>query len=141
MFVAEACSGMRQLTGFLALTAAVAYLSARPWWYRGAILASAVPIAITANVARVILTGYIMYFVDPTYASGTFHTVEGLLMMAFGLSLLRGEYWVLDQVAALLRPAGAASAAVDAAPRLRSQTPAGPGTEAGPLARPIQLPT
>ena len=27
MFVAEACSGMRQLTGFLALTAAVAYLS------------------------------------------------------------------------------------------------------------------
>ena len=34
MFVAEACSGMRQLTGFLALTAAVAYLSMRPAWYR-----------------------------------------------------------------------------------------------------------
>lgn len=104
MFVAEACSGMRQLTGFLALTAAVAYLSARPWWYRTAILASAMPIAITANVARIMLTGYIMYFIDPTYASGTFHTVEGLLMMAFGLSLLRGEYWVLDQIATLLRP-------------------------------------
>ena len=34
MFVAEACSGMRQLTGFLALTAAVAYLTTRPAWYR-----------------------------------------------------------------------------------------------------------
>ena len=54
MFVAEACSGMRQLTGFLALTAAVAYLSARPAWYRAAVVASAIPIAMTANVARVI---------------------------------------------------------------------------------------
>ena len=34
MFVAEACSGMRQLTGFLALTTAVAYLTTRPLWYR-----------------------------------------------------------------------------------------------------------
>src|SRR5439155_2859842 len=84
MFVAEACSGMRQLTGFLALTAAVAYLSARPVWYRLAVVASAVPIAITANVARVILTGYIMYFVDEHYATGAYHTLEGLLMMAFG---------------------------------------------------------
>ena len=81
MFVAEACSGMRQLTGFLALTAAVAYLSTRPAWYRAAVVASAVPIAITANVARVILTGYIMHHLDPNFASGTFHTLEGLLMM------------------------------------------------------------
>ena len=53
MFVAEACSGMRQLTGFLALTTAVAYLSARPAWYRVALVASSIPIAMTANVARV----------------------------------------------------------------------------------------
>ena len=34
MFVAEACSGMRQMTGFLALTTAVAYLTRQPGWYR-----------------------------------------------------------------------------------------------------------
>ena len=28
---------------------------------------------------------------------GTFHTVEGLLMMGFGLLLLNLECWVLDQ--------------------------------------------
>ncbi|WP_406700364.1 exosortase/archaeosortase family protein [Singulisphaera sp. Ch08] len=104
MFVAEACSGMRQLTGFLALTAAVAYLAPRPWWYRLAVVASAIPIALTANVARVILTGYIMYFVDQQYASGTYHTLEGLLMMGFGLSLLRGGCWVLDQICVMTRP-------------------------------------
>jgi exosortase len=104
MFVAEACSGMRQLTGFLALTAAVAYLSTRPRWYRGALVVSAVPIAMTANMARVILTGYIMYYVNPHYASGTYHTLEGLLMLGFGLSLLRAECWVLDLVGAIFEP-------------------------------------
>ena len=103
MFVAEACSGMRQLTGFLALTAAVAYLTTRPAWYRVAVVASAVPIAMTANVARVVLTGYIMYFVNPHYASGAYHTVEGLLMLGFGLSLLRGGCWLLDELADMVQ--------------------------------------
>jgi exosortase len=96
MFVAEACSGMRQLTGFLALTVAVACLSPRPAWYRLAVVASAVPIALSANVARVVLTGYIMW-VNPEYASGAYHTAEGLLMMGFGLALLRAGCWILDQ--------------------------------------------
>lgn len=88
MFVAEACSGMRQLTGFLALTTAVAYLSNRPAWYRGAVVASSIPIAMSANILRVTMTGLIMFYADPKYASGSFHTLEGLLMMAVGLGLL-----------------------------------------------------
>ena len=91
MFVAEACSGMRQLTGFLALTTAVAYLTTRPVWYRVVIMISALPIALSANIARVMLTGYIMHFVNPQFALGTYHTLEGLLMMGFGLLLLHCE--------------------------------------------------
>jgi exosortase len=98
MFVAEACSGMRQLTGFLALTTAVAWLVGRPGWYRTVIVLSALPIALSANIARVILTGYIMHFLNPEYASGTFHTIEGLLMMGFGLLILQGECWLLDRI-------------------------------------------
>jgi exosortase len=101
MFVAEACSGMRQLTGFLALTVAVAYLAVRPAWYRVAVIASAVPIAMTANVARVVLTGLIMHSINPEFASGAYHTAEGLLMMGFGLFLLQAECWIMDQVIAL----------------------------------------
>ena len=91
LFVAEACSGMRQLTGFLALTTAVAYLTTRPVWYRVVIIISALPIALSANIARVMLTGYIMHFVNPQFALGTYHTLEGLLMMGFGLLLLHCE--------------------------------------------------
>ena len=98
MFVAEACSGMRQLTGFLALTTAVAYLTTRPVWYRVVIVVSALPIALSANIARVMLTGYIMHFVNPQFALGTYHTLEGLVMMGFGLLLLQWECWLLDQI-------------------------------------------
>jgi exosortase len=106
MFVAEACSGMRQLTGFLALTTAWAYLVARPPWYRVVLILSSIPIAMTANIVRVTITGEITYRVDPRFASGAFHTAEGLLMMAFGLLMLRGGCWLLDQVAGVISPAG-----------------------------------
>jgi exosortase len=98
MFVAEACSGMRQLTGFLALTTAVAYMTTRPLWYRVVITISSLPIALSANIARVMLTGYIMHFVDPQFALGTYHTLEGLLMMGFGLLMLHCECSILDQL-------------------------------------------
>jgi exosortase len=97
LFVAEACSGVRQLTGFLALTTAVAYLSTRPTWYRVVIVMSAFPIALSANIARVVLTGFVMHFLNPQYASGAFHTLEGLLMMGFGLLLLNLECWILQE--------------------------------------------
>ena len=97
MFVAEACSGMRQMTGFLAPTTAVAYLTTRPWLYRLVVVLAAVPIAVTANVARIVLTGYIMHLVNPQYASGTYHTIEGILMMGFGLLLLNVLCWLLNR--------------------------------------------
>ena len=105
MFVAEACSGMRQLTGFLALTTAVAYLSDRSIAYRAIVVASAIPIALTANVLRVVLTGVIMYHLNPEFAMGGFHTVEGLLMMGVGLALLAGLCGALNALMPTDRPA------------------------------------
>lgn len=96
MFVAEACSGMRQLTGFLALTAAVAYLSGKPLWYRLILVLSAIPVAMIANIARVIVTGLIMYYINPEYAKGAWHTVEGMALMVGGLALLQLEMIILN---------------------------------------------
>jgi exosortase len=98
LFVAEACSGMRQLTGFLALTTAWAYLSARPMANRVLLIASSIPIAMTANVVRVTMTGVVSHHLDPKYASGAFHTIEGLAMMGLGLLMLMTLSWLLDQV-------------------------------------------
>ncbi len=107
LFVAEACSGMRQLTGFLALTTAWAYLSDRPVWNRVLLIGSSIPIAMTANVVRVAITGVVTHCLDPKYASGAFHTAEGLAMMGLGLLMLSTFSWTLDQAVALGRPAPA----------------------------------
>ena len=99
LFVAEACSGMRQLTGFLALTTAWAYFSTVRRGRGALLVASSIPIAMTANVVRVTLTGVITYDFDPKYASGAFHTIEGLAMMGLGLLMIATFSWVLDQLA------------------------------------------
>jgi exosortase len=112
MFVAEACSGMRQLTGFLALTTAWAYLVKRPGWYRVVLIAASTPIAMTANLIRVTLTGAITYHVDARFASGAFHTAEGLLMMALGLLMLYAGCWVLDRIAGVGREPASGAALV-----------------------------
>ena len=52
---------------------------------------------------RVMLTGWIMYRVEPQYASGAYHTLEGLLMMALGLAMLGVECVALDQLWGLWR--------------------------------------
>ena len=92
MFVAEACSGLRQMTGFLALTTGVAYLSTRPVWYRVIIILSALPIAMTANIARVLLTGYIMHFVNPQFARGNVPHARRLCSWAMGFGLFAAQF-------------------------------------------------
>ncbi len=98
LFVAEACSGMRQLTGFLALTTAVAHLGKKPWWYRVILVVSSVPIAISANVLRVTATAWLAHTVNPEIISGHLHTVEGLVMMGVGLAALALECAVLNSL-------------------------------------------
>jgi exosortase len=85
--VAEACSGMRLLTAFLALGVAMAYLHYRPLWQRLILLASTVPIAIFCNIIRVTATGYIYVLIHPKYTQGVYHDMLGIAMLplAFGL--------------------------------------------------------
>ena len=85
--VAEACSGIRLLTTFLALGVAMAYLHYRPIWQRLVLLASTIPIAIICNIIRVTITGLIHVLIDPQYAQGIYHDLLGMAMLplAFGL--------------------------------------------------------
>jgi exosortase len=85
--VADACSGMRLLTAFLALGVAMAFLHYRPIWQRVVLLVSTVPIAILCNIVRVTVTGFIYVLIDPEYTQGLYHVGLGLAMLplAFGL--------------------------------------------------------
>jgi exosortase len=114
--VAEACSGIRMLMLFFALCVAAAFLMRKStWWERLGIVATAIPIAIIANISRLCLIAIFCEMVNKwpsllTMVHGAEalknwppqagleglwpHDLAGLLMMPIGLLLLLGE-WVL----------------------------------------------
>jgi exosortase len=96
--VAEACSGMRLLTAFVALGVAMAYLHQRPVWQRLALLASTVPIAILCNIVRVTVTGFIYVLIDPKYAQGLYHDVLGLSMLPLAFGLYGALAWFMSNI-------------------------------------------
>jgi exosortase len=96
--VAEACSGLRMLMIFFALTTAVAIVSSRPLWERLVIWVSAVPIAIVTNIVRITVTGSLYAMDLAKLAELVFHDLAGWLMMPFALFLLWGEFWVLSHL-------------------------------------------
>jgi exosortase len=96
--VAEACSGLRMMTIFFALSTAVAMLSQRVWWEKLLIVVSAVPIALIANIARITVTGILHETVNSDVANLVFHDLAGWLMMPLGLALLGIELWLLSRL-------------------------------------------
>jgi len=85
--VVDACSGLRMLTIFAALSVAIVMLGELEWYESLVILASAIPIALTVNAIRITLTG-VMYTIDPAIAEKIFHDWAGYFMMPLALGLL-----------------------------------------------------
>jgi exosortase len=85
--VVEACSGIRSLMSlsFLALVYGF-FFDSKPWM-RWLLLAVTVPIAIFANAMRVTLTG-LFSEVNPEFAQGLFHSMEGWVIFMVALLLL-----------------------------------------------------
>ena len=98
--VVGACSGLRMTTIFLALSVAVVLITSRPWWENVVILSSAIPIAITVNVIRIIITG-LCYEFQPEgsdLAGVIFHDIAGYIMMPIALGLLYLECVILSNL-------------------------------------------
>jgi exosortase len=96
--VEEACSGLSMLMIFLALSTAVAILMQRPLWQKLAIVASAAPVAVVVNVARITATGLIHEWFDPRWAQAVFHDFAGWVMMPAALAILGLELWLLQSL-------------------------------------------
>jgi exosortase len=100
MNVIDACSGLRMLTIFLALSVAIAMVyTARPWWERLIIVVSAFPVAVLVNVIRITITG-LLYNLDvsPEVADFFFHKGAGLLMMPMAMAILFAELGILSRL-------------------------------------------
>lgn len=98
--VIDACSGLRMLTIFCALSVAMALLIDRPWWDRFVILLSAVPIALISNIIRITITAllYRQFGQETEWLNTLIHNWAGFLMMPIGLGLLFVEIGVLSRI-------------------------------------------
>jgi exosortase len=96
--VAEACAGMRSLMTFIAVGAAVAFLSPRPLWQRIIITVSAVPIAIFCNVMRVSGQGLLDHYVSTKLSESFAHQFVGMIMLVPAFFLILAVGWLLDQI-------------------------------------------
>ncbi len=105
--VAEACSGLRMLMVFFALSTAVALLISDSWPVRLGLALSAIPIALAANVLRIASTGAMyVYLADSQvfgmpgteFAHKFFHDWAGWFMIPVALLLLWLEIWILDHL-------------------------------------------
>ncbi len=86
--VAEACSGVRMLFTFLALTVGACFVVNRSLSEKSIIAASAIPIAIISNCIRITATGITYELAGARWADFVSHDVSGWLMMPLGFLLL-----------------------------------------------------
>lgn len=97
--VAEACSGLRMLTAFVVVAAAMAFLvKQRPRWQKAVLVASSVPIAIACNLLRLCVTAMLYLVASSEIAERFFHDFAGLTMMPIAVFILFGELWLMNKL-------------------------------------------
>ena len=96
--VVEACSGLSMMMVFFALSTAVAIVIRRPLWERLLLVASAIPIAVIANVTRIVLKG-VLHKLAGDYWANLFHdNWASFWMMLLALGLMWVEMRLLSWI-------------------------------------------
>jgi exosortase len=99
--VAEACSGIRSLMSLFTLAIFYGYFLERTTTRRVILALASIPIAVAANVARIVGTGLCVQYWDPDKAVGFFHEFSGWVMFVISLGLL----YLVHRAMRLISPA------------------------------------
>lgn len=86
--VAEACSGIRSLMSLFALAIFYGYFLEKSTLRRTLLALAAIPIAVAANVVRIVGTGLCVQYWNPDKAVGFFHEFSGWVMFVVSLCCL-----------------------------------------------------
>lgn len=122
LVVAEECSGTRQMIAFVALAALIGHLSGRSLGYKLCLLLAAVPVAVVANVLRVVLMNLGAYYFGTGWMGGWMHDIPALFSLPVGLML----FLAIDRTLGRLFPVKASPTATpDQPPPSPTELPAG----------------
>ena len=88
LFVTEACSGLRSLSALVALGLLMGGMWLNNPALRVLILALSIPVAIMVNGVRVFMTGYLVYFGNPSLGTGFMHWTEGWILFVVAFAIM-----------------------------------------------------
>jgi exosortase len=96
LLVEDACSGLNSLVGLIAVTLFYIYLLRNAGWrYSVFLVCLIIPVAITANILRIVTLILLTYFFGDAVGQGFLHVTAGLFL--FGISLLL--MFLIDSIA------------------------------------------
>lgn len=99
LLVEDACSGMNSLIGLIAITLFYIYLLRNAGWrYSLFLLCLIIPVAIIANVLRIVTLILLTYNFGDAVGQGFLHVTAGLFLFALALALM----FAIDNVASRL---------------------------------------
>ncbi len=98
IFVEEACSGLRIFVGIFALAFAFVLFSRWAWWQKGMALLAALPVAIFANVTRIVVTALLSELVSGEAAHKFSHDFAGIVMIPFAAGIFWAFLVYLDRL-------------------------------------------
>lgn len=103
--IAAPCSGMRSLFALLVVGALFSYFRQRVMWRRLVLFSTILPIAIVANMVRILVLIFAAMIFGQKWAIGdvekevsTFHELTGIVVFLVALMLLQVASWLLNRV-------------------------------------------
>lgn len=98
LLVEDACSGLNSLVGLTAISTFYIYILHRAHWQHAILLLAAViPIAMLANLIRVIALILITHYFGDAVAQGFVHNFAGVILFALALAMMVGTDWLIRQ--------------------------------------------
>jgi exosortase len=103
--IAAPCSGMRSLFALLVVGALFSYFRQRVMWRRLVLFSTILPIAIVANMTRILVLIFAAMIFGQNWAIGdvekevsAFHELTGIVVFLVALMLLQVASWLLNRV-------------------------------------------
>ena len=95
--VADECSGIRSIMALMAITAVYAYIFKKHWFARLFLFAMSVPVAVAANIGRIVTIAIVARFWGQDVGMKIYHDYSGYVIFVLCVLMVMGVSGVMDQ--------------------------------------------
>lgn len=104
LLVEDACSGLRSLSSLIVVTLLYIYIKNKPSWrYALFIVLLIIPVAVLANIIRIIILVLITYHMGDAAAQSFLHNTAGVVMFVAALLGIFAIDWLMETLTRLWR--------------------------------------